>query len=90
MSASTLRAAAALMRQLTEAIERDGGGWFTAQSLYGYHEPVNADLIATFTPDVARAAGHLFETVAKVGPTDGGAEWDATVTLARRVLGESA
>lgn len=59
MSASTLRAAAALIR------ERETEPWMFAV----------ADLI---------------DTILKVGPVDGGAEWDATVTLARTYLGESA
>jgi hypothetical protein len=58
MSASTLRAAAALIR----------------------HEWPN--------DPIHRAAANLFDTVLKVGPVDGGAEWDATVNLARTYLGD--
>jgi hypothetical protein len=60
MSASTLRAAAALIRD----------EW--------PNDPIH------------RAAANLFDTVRQVGPVDGGAEWDATVTLARTYLGEPA
>lgn len=37
---------------------------------------------------LAAAAAHLFRIVARVGPAHGGAEWDATVTLARTYLGD--
>jgi hypothetical protein len=42
---------------------------------------------ASWHPAVALAVADLIDTILKVGPVDGGAEWDATVTLARTYLG---
>jgi hypothetical protein len=51
-----------------------------------------AALIRQECPDhpIHRAAANLFDTVRQVGPVDGGAEWDATVTLAKAYLGVTA
>jgi hypothetical protein len=52
---------AKLIRGQVDAIEREGGGWFSAENLRGYHEPVNADHIAAWSPPVALAAADLVE-----------------------------
>jgi hypothetical protein len=117
MSASTLRAAAALIRQRAshpdlppqrwEMYEEHGRdftdeGWsevgikalgvtlaYTCSTGFEDNDDPQAVAahIASWHPDVALAVADLIDTVLKVGPVDGGAEWDATVTLARTYLG---
>jgi hypothetical protein len=105
VSASTLRAAAALIRQRATLRNADtaavlGLPPWTATARFVYHSggnpiaeavgPTTAEHIASWHPTVALAVADLIDTILKVGPVDGGAEWDATVTLARTYLGEPA
>jgi hypothetical protein len=116
MSASTLRAAAALIRQRAHDasaspwtvdsgpeegadvicwLEDDdpdynGTAVAAADICYGACNEPDAAYIASWHPTVALAVADLIDTILKVGPVDGGAEWDATVNLARTYLGGSA
>jgi hypothetical protein len=99
VSASTLRAAAALIRERANAAAPGPWSWGNRGISGDDFEDVlptgtiderfgpNAAYIATMHPDVALAVADLIDTILKVGPVDGGAEWDATVTLARTYLG---
>jgi hypothetical protein len=94
VSASTPRAAAALIRQRAEAAAHDLGEpatdpWTWRGIGTGYREPIHAH-IGSWHPAVALAVADLIDTILKVGPVDGGAEWDATVTIARTYLGDPA
>jgi hypothetical protein len=88
MNDKTLRRAIALLRQLADAVEREGGGWFVAENLRGYHEPVNADLIATLSPAVALDMANLLNDEIECSHRCTQRRAFA-VTLARSVLGES-
>jgi hypothetical protein len=102
VSASTLRAAAALIRERADAatpgpwvhngeglVVRSTGERMYVTECYGDQPGIqDAEYIAALSPDFGRAAADLIDTILKVGPVDGGAEWDATVTLARTYLGD--
>jgi hypothetical protein len=114
VSASTLRAAAALIRERANAATP--GPWVTTgkadrygglvslsapadeEEIDGYGGTLigetlrrgNRAHIASWPPAVAFAVADLIDTILKVGPVDGGAEWDATVTLAKAYLGVTA
>jgi hypothetical protein len=122
VSASTLRAAAALIRQRANAAHQPTGrppAWHVMQNAHpntdgspwgaveyqrhpaggsgsrvmvwsGGAAKADAEHIASWHPTVALAVADLIDTVLKVGPVDGGAEWDATVNLARTYLGDPA
>jgi hypothetical protein len=101
VSASTLRAAAALIRERARAIpsDPDEEPWFrfpldgiaaAPWTHFTRSFPAEAELVASWPPAVALAVADLIDTILKVGPVDGGAEWDATVTLARTYLGSDA
>jgi hypothetical protein len=102
VSASTLRAAAALIRQRANATAAPHHPYSdkrvplvttTAEwqnECDNYLGGAMGAHCASWPPDVALAVADLIDTILKVGPVDGGAEWDATVNLARTYLGQSA
>jgi hypothetical protein len=97
VSASTLRAAAALIRERAHVpTNPDEEPWFRYPLAIGEALPwagfagafpAEAQFIASWPPAVALDVARLFDAAAKVGPVDGGILWDATVTLARTCLG---
>jgi hypothetical protein len=98
MSASTLRAAAALIRQRAAIpSDPDEEPWFrfpldgiaaAPWTHFTQAFPTEAEFVASWHPTVALAVADLIDTILQVGPVDGGAEWDATVNLARTYLGD--